>query len=432
VNLSGRAIAIACAILFLGAAGLWAGGVLEGAWRILALLWLLALLIEGQWARRVPLEARWQLPAAPRLGQRSTLGLVLSQPGPRPLLLDLLLPIPAGTLGASSVRRVALRAVTEVRVHEDFTPVALGAVPGPVAGARMLGRFGLAWWSRQLPAPPDATIRIVPDTLHADERQAPGSMQGEEALLRRGHGLELLGLREYRPGDPLRALAWKASARAARLMVRDTLMDQHLEVAIVIDAGRTSGIEAGALSRLHHFANLAARFGERCVALGDRLSLVVLGSSVRLSLTGLHGAAGLRRLRAVLAELRTEPTESSPASAALEVRRLLRHRGLVVWLGDVDTADAGALAAVAAVLARQHLTLFAQLLHEEFLAERKRPARDWLDPYAALAAQQLVQQQAVAARRLTHLGCDVVSATAPLLERRLVDEYLHLRARRRV
>ncbi len=432
MNLSSRAITFACAVLFLGAVGLWAGGAFAGLWRALALLWLLALLVEGQWARRMPLETRWQVPAAPRLGQRASLGLVLSQPGPPPMWLDLLLPLPAGTLGAASVRRVALRPNMELRLQEAFTPVTLGALPSPAATARVLGRFGLAWWSRQLPAPPEAAIRVVPDTLHADERRAPGAMQGEEALLRRGHGVELLGLRDYQPGDPLRALAWKASARAARLMVRDTLIDQHLDVALVIDAGRTSGIQAGALSRLHHFANSAARFGERCVALGDRLSLVVLASSVRLSLTGLHGPAGLRRLRAALAELRTEPAESNPAAAAIEVRRLLRHRGLVVWLGDVDTADAGALAAVAAVLAGQHLTLFAHLLDEEFLAERERPAADWLDPYAALAAEQLALQQAVAARRLAHLGCDVVSAPAPLLERSLVDEYLRLRARRRV
>jgi uncharacterized protein (DUF58 family) len=215
-------------------------------------------------------------------------------------------------------------------------------------------------------------------------------------------------------------------------MVRDTLMDQHLDVALVVDIGRTSAVPAGSLTRLHHFVNTAARFGERSAALGDRLSLVAFGGGVSLALTGLQGPAGVRRLRAALTQLRTEPVESNPAAAALEVRRLLRHRGLVVWLGDVDTADTSALAAVASLLVRQHLALFAQVLDPAVGAELERPARGWLDPYAALAAQQLAQQQAVAARRLAHLGCDVVSATADELERRLLDEYLRLRARRRV
>lgn len=432
MNLTPRAIVIGCAILFVGAAGLWAGAAFEDAWGVLALAWLLALLIEGRWAKAVPIEARWELPPAPRLGRPAAVRLDLAQPGPAPLQLDVLVPVPPGALGEARVRRVALPAGRPQSLEQAFTPVTLGVLAGAPAVGRLLGRFGLAWWSRALPAPPAAAIRVVADTLHADERQAPGGLQGEEALLRRGHGLELLGLRDYRPGDPLRSLAWKASARAGRLMVRDTLMDQHLEVALVLDLGRTSAIQSGALSRLHHFVNLAARFAERCVAFGDRLSLVAFAGGVALSLTGLQGHAGLRRLRAALAQLRTDPVESNAVAAALEVRRLLRNRGLVIWLGDVDTADADALAAVAGLLAPQHLALFAQVQDPDVLAELKRPARGWLDPYAALAAQLLLQQQAVAARRLARLGCDVVAATPERLERRLLDEYRRLRARRRV
>lgn len=431
MNLTTRAVVLGCGVLLAGAVGQWAGGAYQGVWLLFALAWVLALLFEAQWARRVRLEVRWSLPPASRLGRPDAATLQLAQPGAMPLQLDVLLPVPDGALGEARVRRVAL-AEEPVELRQEFTPVVLGPLPAPRASSRLLGRFRLAWWSRPLPAPGTASIAVVPDTLHADERTAPGGMQGEEALLRRGHGHELLGLREYRPGDPLRSLAWKASARAERLMVRDTLVDQHLDIALVIDTGRTSGIPAGALTRLHHFVNVAARFGERSVACGDRLSLVAFASGVSLALTGLQGAAGVRRLRAALAQLRSQPVESNPAAAALEVRRLLRHRGLVIWLGDVDTADASALAAVATVLVRQHLALFVQLQDPEALAELTRPARSWLDPYAALAAQQLAQQQDVAARRLARLGCDVVSATTDGLERRLLDAYLRARARRRV
>ena len=432
MNLTTRAIVLGCAVLLLGAAGLWAGGPLERAWGAFALTWLLALLVEGRWAKQVPIEVAWSLPPRPALGRPNAIRIELAHGGLRPLLLDVLLPAPAGALGHAHVRRVALPAGgAALALEEPFIPVALGALTGAPAVGRLLGRFGLAWWTRTLPAPPEP-MQVAPDTLHADERKATGGMQGEEALLRRGHGLELLGLREYRPGDPLRALAWKASARVGQFMVRDTLADQHLEVALVLDVGRTSAIQAGALSRLHHFVNLAARFGERCAAFGDRLTLIAFAGGVALSLTGLQGGAGLRRLRAALARLKTDPVESSPVTAALEVRRLLRHRGLVVWLGDVDTADAGALAAVAGVLSPQHLALFAQVQDPEVLAELARPAQGWLDPYTALAAQQLVAQQALAARRLMHLGCEVVTAPPELLERQLLDQYRRLRARRRV
>lgn len=431
MNLSPRAVAIACGILLLGAIGLWAGHGFDGLWRWFALGWLAALLIEGQWAKHLPLGAEWLLPAQPRLGQAAEFTLRLSQPGPRPYQMQVFVPPPADVGAPVAVRDVTLSPDTPLSLGQTFIPFVLGPLRFTRATARILGRFGLAWWTRDL-APVAQPLVVVPDTLHADERRAPGALQGEAPLLRRGPGLELLGLRDYRPGDPLRAIAWKASARSTRLMVRDTLQDQHLEIALVLDAGRTSGVQVGALTRLHHCVNVAARFAERCTALGDRVNLVVLGGASVPVLAGLSGADGLRRLRAALARVRTDMQEADPAAAALVVRRLLRQRGLVVWLGDVDTADNRALAQAAQLLAPQHVMLFAQLVDAALLAERDRPARQWLDPYAALAAHELLHQQALAARRLAQLGCDVVSATGPHLERALVDAYLRLRARRRV
>lgn len=57
-------------------------------------------------------------------------------------------------------------------------------------------------------------------------------------LLRKGSGTELAGMRPYRPGDPPRAIHWKLSARAGRMLVRETLMESSPQVALVIE---TSG-----------------------------------------------------------------------------------------------------------------------------------------------------------------------------------------------
>jgi uncharacterized protein (DUF58 family) len=338
-------------------------------------------------------------------------------------------PAPAGGPAAPDVHRLRLDGAAQT-LRERFTPIALGALQWPAPQARVLGRFGLAWWSRSLQ--PSQPLHVVPDQLHADERRLPGARDGGAVLQRRGHGLELLGLRDYLPGDDLRNMDWKASARAARLVVRDTAEDQHLEIALVLDAGRVGALQAGALPRLLHFVNVAARFGERASAMGDRLSLVVLAGPVRLRLTGLSGDAGLRRLRQALARLAPEQRESDPVAGALAVRSVLRHRGMVVWLGDDGSAGAERLAQAAHLLTGRHLALFVQLLDDEILAERDKPARTWLDPYAALAAAQALEQQARAAQALRSMGCEVVSARAAQVERALVDRYLGLRARRRV
>ncbi len=65
--------------------------------------------------------------------------------------------------------------------------------------------------------------------------------RSESSTLHRGHGGEFWGVREYRPGDPARLVAWKRSARgllAGRLAVVELAQETHppLVLALNLDA----------------------------------------------------------------------------------------------------------------------------------------------------------------------------------------------------
>jgi uncharacterized protein (DUF58 family) len=66
--------------------------------------------------------------------------------------------------------------------------------------------------------------------------------RSESSTLHRGHGGEFWGLREYRPGDPARLVAWKRSARgllAGKLAVVELAQETHppLVLALNVDEG---------------------------------------------------------------------------------------------------------------------------------------------------------------------------------------------------
>jgi uncharacterized protein (DUF58 family) len=52
---------------------------------------------------------------------------------------------------------------------------------------------------------------------------------------RRGEGVELVHLRGYRSGDPLKRIHWKASARMGSLQVRETEQEHHQAFSIRVD-----------------------------------------------------------------------------------------------------------------------------------------------------------------------------------------------------
>jgi uncharacterized protein (DUF58 family) len=89
--------------------------------------------------------------------------------------------------------------------------------------------FGLARaWSWLLPA---ARVLVYP-TPEAEGTPLPDPGGDGPSTRTRAHGEQPHHLREYRQGDALRQIAWKASARMDRMMVREYEASVHREIEL--------------------------------------------------------------------------------------------------------------------------------------------------------------------------------------------------------
>src|SRR3954470_18538420 len=102
---------------------------------------------------------------------------------------------------------------------------------------RSAAPFGVAERRRHFPA--DATTLVLPRigppgalpfAAFASSREA-----ATDADPRRGQGPEYLGVREFRPGDPIRQVHWRLSARHGELVVRDLEEHRVPRLAIWVD-----------------------------------------------------------------------------------------------------------------------------------------------------------------------------------------------------
>jgi len=145
---------------------------------------------------------------------------------------------------------------------------------------------------------------------------------------------------------------------------------------------------------------------------------------------GLLAIVGIRR---ALEQLAVRPAESDPTAAAVSVRRLLKHRGLIVLLTDLDDANVAAeLARAVRLLAPPHLVLVAGVQSAEISALARRAGGEWQDPWVALAAREHETQAGAQRLLLRRLGAPVVAATPERLEQAVFREYEALRRARRV
>jgi uncharacterized protein (DUF58 family) len=128
-----------------------------------------------------------------------------------------------------------------------------------------------------------------------------------------------------------------------------------------------------------------------------------------------------------------QQAESDPTAAAVSMRGLLRHRGLIVLLTDLDDASvADQLARAVRLLAPPHLVVVAGVQGDEVAELARREARAWQDPWIALAAAEHEARAAAQRALLRRLGAPVVAASAERLEQAVFAQYESLRRSRRV
>jgi uncharacterized protein (DUF58 family) len=416
----------------LAVAGTWSDDPsFAGAWMWPAFLLLVGLTLEAWFLHRTRLRLRMQVDGPLKLGRRAAGAFVFEHDQSRTLTVQYARVLPPAVRHAAEVREVVLAPEAATPDAFELLPVRLGAGRFAAVPARLLGRFRLAWWSRLLPQ--DARFHVAPDSVPRGVRRVAGESAGETPRRLPGSGVELLQLRDYVPGDALSRIDWKATARRGSLISREYSDAQHLELLLVIDAGRASRVRAGDLDRLGLYANVAARLAEHAVAAEDRVGVLVYAEKTLAGCAPDHGMRAVVRLRHVLATLQGERGESNPVAAALNVRRLLRHRGLVVWLTDLaEPARNEELLQALRVITPRHQPIVAAPHAAEISGLAARPARDWRDPSIAVAAREHLRRSREQIAALGRGGVVVLDEADDRLDAAVLEAYLDLRRRRRV
>jgi uncharacterized protein (DUF58 family) len=433
MHFSQRAYLLIMLTTVLAIAGIWSADAgLADLWRIPAALLLIGLGIEALFIRGATVTAEVETSSRAFLGREQVAAYSFHNGSSRPVTVEYAPVTPVGIEPIGDDTRKVTAAAGGVE-RDPFTLLAvrMGPQPWPPVPARLLGPLGLAWWSRELH--PSLQLAVAPDTLVRARGRPRGNPVGARARRVIGAGSELHQLREYVQGDSLARIDWKATARARRLVTREFSEDQHLDVLVAIDAGRLSKVRAGRLDRFGVYANVVARFAEIVVPNDDRIGMIVFADRPLAVCPPDRGLPAVTRIRKTLAQLSVQSAESDPLAAAVRIRSMLKHRGLVVLLTDLDDASvADQLTRAVKLLSPPHLVVVTGIRSAEIAELAKREAHDWLDPWVSLAAQDHEDRAESQRALLRRLGAPVIAASEAMLEQKVLAQYELLRRSRRI
>lgn len=142
----------------------------------------------------------------------------------------------------------------------------------------------------------------------------------------RGDGDEMRELRELMPGDPFRRIAWKASARRGKLVVREFEREERDVVWVVLDASCELWAGAPGRAPLDALVDQASSIAARHLGRGDRVGLCVVASTLRAWLPPDGGVGHGQKLAwALLAGTSTHDAERSDLDELDVAVRVIEH-----------------------------------------------------------------------------------------------------------
>lgn len=297
------------------------------------------------------------------------------------------------------------------------------------AHLRITSPFGL--WVRAHRIGPEQSVKVFPDfsqllgyTLTATDRRSPTA--GAIRKRRRGEGTDFRQLREYRQGDSMRSIDWKATARQQKPISREYQEERDQQVVFLLDTGRRMLAQDGNTTHFDHALNAVLTLGFLAQKQGDAVGLMSFGGENRW-LSPYKGRVGLDRLLAGVYDL--QPTEVAPdytqAAAALLGR--LSKRAFIVLITNLRDEDDQALRSACELLSTRHLVLCASLREKALDAAVAAPVLQFNDALRVAATAHYLQQRDHAIKRLGIRASHLIDITPERLSMSLVNRYMDIK-----
>jgi len=215
--------------------------------------------------------------------------------------------------------------------------------------------------------PPTAKEALKYLELYA-RRRVDGILHGAHSSKRVGVSTDFDHHKDYQPGDPLKHVDWKASARHDRFFVKRYLEDTSLTVRLVVDNSASMQQASNGTSKYLHACRVAGCLAYLVLKQNDQVGLA-LATEDRT--TWLPCSSRSTQLALILRSLVTARRAASDAvaSALTTLLERVERRGIIALISDLMFNPAPVQRELGKLLSQGHETLIFQLrdpMEEDF------------------------------------------------------------------
>lgn len=192
---------------------------------------------------------------------------------------------------------------------------------------------------REAPAP--RPVRISPEILKQVKRVelktrglVDAMFSGEYRSVFKGQGMEFAEVREYTPGDEVRAIDWNVTARMNKPFVKRYVEERELTIVLALDISGSESFGSVARFKSDMMTEFAAVIALAAVRNNDRVGLIFFTDRVEHVVPARKGKRHVLRIVRDLLAFEPKGTRTDLRPALEYMQRTLRQHTVVFLVSD--------------------------------------------------------------------------------------------------
>ncbi|KPH02329.1 hypothetical protein AEQ67_02100 [Pseudomonas sp. RIT-PI-q] len=396
-------------------------------WGLLLALLALAILDAIRLKRLPSPRVQRQMPGSLALGRWGEVRLQVEHDFQQPLNIEIFDHVPEGLSFENLPLSVELQPGQHSQINYRLRPLKRGHFSFECCEINLPSPLGL--WSDKRLSDVTGNTRVYPDFARRYGGQLLAvdnwlSQLGVRQQQRRGLGLEFHQLREFREGDSLRQIDWKATARQRTPIAREYQDERDQQIIFMLDCGRHMRSQDGELAHFDHALNACLLLSYVALRQGDAVGLSTFAVEQPRYLAPVKGAGQLNVLLNTVYDLKSTQRSADYQAAATQLLARQKRRALVVLVTNLRDEDDDELLTAVKRLGKQHRVLVASLREDVLDKLRQTAVQTLPEALTYCGTVDYLNARAAVHERLNAHGVAVLDATTHELGATLVTRYL--------
>ncbi len=155
----------------------------------------------------------------------------------------------------------------------------------------------------------------------------------------KGRGMNFEDVREYQPGDEIRAIDWNVTARLDTAFVKQFTEERELTVMLIVDVSASGNFGSTTQSKRELAAEVACLLAFSAIRNNDKVGLLLFSDRVELFIPPKKGRSHTLRLIREILFFQPGGRGTAPALALDYLNKIVTRRAVVFFISDFQAPD---------------------------------------------------------------------------------------------